>query len=364
MLSKEEIKKYLDYKELLYKHLNNAKTNRHLFRASEKGQFYQNYHWWRDAFYCCLPYLEDYPEIYTEAYHNYIDIFKTFESEMYDYKISRMIKNPSICADHYIHARIRISDEHEIWEQSWGNKQNDSVSMILIGIFLGESKGLKIIRNEEDREFIQLIIDYLIAVKPTENPSSDCWEEDEDLRSSTIGLVKLAFQSMKKLGFRVPQEEIDKCELFLDSMLPLETKNRFVDLALLVLPFLDITDDIQSKYIVRNVEKYLLVHNGEFLGVKRYIGDLYYNPNRDANPVGSEPAWVFGNLFLSYIYANNFNNIEIGRLFLDSTIRQFPDGELAEMILPNGEPNDNKPLSWTLSMCICCINLMLRKLHK
>ena len=80
--------------------------------------------------------------------------------------------------------------------------------------------------------------------------------------------------------------------------MPRESKEKFVDLALLSLiwPYDLLTKKSETEVILENVEYHLLREHG----VIRYKGDHYYNKNQDG--WSEEAEWTFGLSWLAIIY--------------------------------------------------------------
>lgn len=340
------------YKAMCFNSLNKLRTPQGYFRAS-LGKHYVNYTWWRDNFYCSLPYLQNYPELYRQGYHTYLDTFIRYEKELK--KFSSMIENPHTDVPfHYIHPRVNI-DGSEIWDQEWGYMQNDAVCYILIGIYLGEKAGLGIIRDDTDRWIIQLTIDYLKAIRFWETPDSGTWEENVELRSSSIGVCMKAFEYMGELGFDLGFGCIDKARVSLYSLLPYSTPTRFCDLDLLFLPYLNIVGGSMADYILANT--HLMLERPH--GIIRYVGDRYYSSDY-GNLVGNEAQWVFGFAYLSCIYYDK-GDTDKSKYYLDKIMNTWRDGDVPELVYANSSltsaiANDNKPLGWTCAMTIMAID--------
>jgi len=341
--------------------LDSLRKENGLFIASW-GSFYQLFCWLRDCFYESLSYLEDQPLLFQQTYHTILDYLIMLE-EKYS-KFSLMIKSPHPKYRYrYLHARVSAETFDEVHEE-WGNKQNDVCGELLYGIAIGIEKGLNIIRNEDDIRIINLLIKYVEAIEYWHDEDSGYWEEDEQVRSSSIGAIVAGLKAMKKLnipGIEIDEELIEKGVNALNELLPNETPTRFCDLAQLSLiyPF-DVVTEEQRDAILHNVEKYLLKEEG----VIRYIGDYYYNranyysANRykylnlyiEGDQDGNEARWIFGFAYLGQVYLK-LGLYEKASKFLGKIFERSEGGKVGELIFKGTKIlNENNPLGWSVSM--------------
>jgi len=348
--------------------LRSLRLSNGLYYAST-GDWYRRC-WVRDTFYCSLPELKFNPKYYEKTYHTLLDYYINVENKYQ--KFTWLIKDPYNKESYrFPHPRMTISLD-EIHEP-WGHKQMDAISMFLYGIYLGESNGLHIIRNDEDRKIINLIIKMFESIEYWHYADSGAWEENEEIRCSSIGAVVSVLTGIRILGFDVKQELIDKGHRTLNELLPRETATRDVDLNLLSLiyPF-NIVETRVARQIIANIEAKLLRDRG----VIRYIGDQYYNITGE--PDGS-PEWCFGLSFLSLAYytlgdinkAKHYARLVVDRTILndvnlpilDKNTGKFTDKTyIAKCVIPEmfypgtKEPNPNICLSWSNSMAILCLD--------
>lgn len=337
----------------LYENLKKLRLDNGLYIAST-GEFYRQFCWLRDCFYESLPSLTIEPRLYEQTYHTILDYLKMIEKK-YN-KFSSMIENPNHKeAWRYLHARIGADTFDEIHD-FWMNKQNDVCGELLYGIALGEQNGLDIIRDYDDVHMINLIIKYLESIEFWKDFDSGIWEEDEGIRSSSIGSCVAGLIAIKNLNnpnIIIPENLIMKGKIVLSQLLPNETKHRDVDMALLTLiyPF-NVVNEKQRDQILNNVEKKLLRE----YGCLRYIGDYYYNADY-SNLLGNEAQWTLGDLYLANIYID-MGNIEKGKFHLNRVLSKCPDGNIPELYV-NGVPNCNLILGWSNALAI----LALQKLN-
>ena len=338
--------------------LNQLRLPNGLYLAST-GSHYKKV-WIRDCFYESLPNLEDNPAAYKQTYQTLLDYFIGIEED--HQKITNMIKEPHNKSSYrYIHPRM-TPDLKEIWEP-WGYKQNDIIGEFLYGLYLGESAGIKIIRNDYDRYILSLLVKYLEAIEYWNDKDSGIWEEVEKINASSIGACLAGLTAIRLLDIEVNQHLLDKAHYKLNELLPYESDCRRNDLALLTLvyPF-NIINIPMARTIVTNIERKLLKERG----VIRYTDDQYYMKN------GKELEWCMGIAFLSlawetigdfdkaYYYARMLKDrcILDGVDVLDNGTVRRVFGSIPEGFYGGTDiPNPNTPLGWSNALGI----LVLRK---
>ena len=331
----------------IYNKLRTLRLSNGLYLASI-GEHYKKI-WVRDTFYCVLPELNRNPEDYKKTYHSLLDYYTNIELKYG--KFSWLIKDPNNKAGYrYPHPRMTI-DLDEIREE-WGFKQLDCLGEFLYGLWLGESNGINIIRNENDKYIINLVIETLGKLEYWNDVDNGIWEENEEIHASSIGACISGLTAIRLLGFKVKQEYIDKGHETLNRLLPRESETKNVDLALLTLiyPF-NIVEPRIAKQIIANVEAELLRERG----VIRYKGDLYYNTNKD-NPVGNEAEWTFGFAYLALAH-NQFGNKDKALYYINQLNKCYIDGNIPELFYSKTDiPNENNPLGWSLASTIMAID--------
>ena len=325
-----------------------------LFAASRKGiDTGYDKAWLRDNFYECLAFevIGDYQTVH-ETYRAILDIFKKHE-----YKIDYAIAQKPEYTHQYIHPRYNPETFDEYWEE-WGNKQNDSIGCILFEIGRIESRkpGL-LIENKDDRRVVQKLVWYLSTLEYWHDPDSGMWEENQEVHASSVGACVAGLTAVKRIkGIEVPDELIAKGEETLERILPRESEQKFVDLALLSLiwPY-EVVTKKQTKEILENVEYHLLRERG----VIRYKGDHYYNKNPDG--WSEEAEWTFGLSWLSIIY-DHLGDKEKAKEFLDKAKETVTRKGLPELYFSNSTKyNDNTPLGWSESLFVVALHDLYEK---
>lgn len=266
-------------------------------------------------------------------------------------KINWAASNKPYATYQYIHARYHPETFEEYWEE-WGNKQNDAVGETLFLITSCELAGYTIAETEDDKSTVQLLINYLNNIEYWRDADSGIWEENQEVRASSIGAVVRALKTAKQLPYlHIPERMIENGEEALRNLLPRETENRFCDLALLTLIFpFEVTTEEETHEILRNVEYFLLRDKG----IIRYRNDRYYNNNKDG--YSEEAEWSMGLAWLAIIYAR-MGDKEKAKMYLmqaGETVNR--DGLIPELWYSHtSRPNDNIPLGWAESMYVVAL---------
>ena len=266
--------------KLIEQHLNileGLQYDSGLFAASKKGaETGYDKAWLRDNFYECLAFevLGDY-ETVRKTYRAILDIFKKHE-----YKIDYAISKKPAYTHEYIHPRYHPETFDEYWEE-WGNKQNDSIGCILyeLGRIKARQPGMSIL-DESDKQVVQTLVWYLATLEYWHDADSGMWEENEEVLASSIGACSAGLISIKNVeGMEEPDALLQKGAATLHAMLPRESNQKFVDLALLSLiwPY-DVVSREEAYKMPENIEYHLLRERG----VIRYKGDRYFNKNEDS----------------------------------------------------------------------------------
>ncbi len=275
-------------------------------------------------------------------------------------KIVWAVNNKPFQTWQFIHARYNPETFEEYWEE-WGNKQNDAVGEVLYLIADCENSGHRVVETEEERSLVQLLVNYLNAIEYWHDADSGIWEENQDVRASSIGAVVNALKHAAQLPYvTIPEGMIEKGESALRALLPRETSDRFCDLALLTLIFpFEVTTSEETKKILSNVEYFLTREQG----VIRYRNDRYYNNNIDE--YSEEAEWSMGLSWLAIIYAK-LGNVEKATEYLERAGKTVdPNGLIPELWYSHTtKPNDNNPLGWAESMYVVALVVVRKLLNK
>lgn len=357
-ISSQNMPKKLDYNEIINQHLATLEglmTPSGLFRASaaEVDTGYDKA-WLRDNFYECLAFvLLGRWGVVTKTYKSLLEIFLKHES-----KIEAAISEKPTDKSKYIHARFHPETFTEFWEE-WGNKQNDAVGAILF--MLGELEikyQQKIIETAAEKRIVQKLVDYLASLRYWEDPDSGVWEENEEVHASSVGACLAGLKSIGRLeDITVSSDLIQRGYETLTRLLPRESAQKFVDLALLTLIYpYEITNPTQTGKILANIEYHLVREHG----VIRYKNDHYYNKNHDGH--SEEAEWCFGFSWLALIY-NRLGDNAKAKYYLEKSFHTINrKGEVPELYFSNSdEHNANSPLGWAESMFIIALHNFQQK---
>jgi hypothetical protein len=295
------------------------------------GKFYLK-SWFRDNFYANLAYL-DQPEKYKQTMQTTLDYLIKLEDQ-YE-KLSWLIKSPEIKhGEEWRFIRARFTKHLTEIPEQWGDYQVDILPEVLYGLYLGKIHNIEIVRNDRDREIIQMLVDILEAIECYKAEDNSLWEEQRKLCSASVGSCLAGLSCAKLMGYRVNQELLDNIHYALNDLLPNESPNRDCDLAQLSLiyPFF-ILDTDRANQILNNIENKLATKHGS----ARYKGDYYYNiANKDQAEVegwyydedinileGNEATW---SMYLSFaslahnILGNKEKAIEYAYRMIEETV--------------------------------------------
>ena len=350
----------LTYGQLVKQHLKILKNLQYksgLFAASKKDidTGYEK-SWLRDNFYECLAFevIGDWDTV-EKTYSSLLKVFLKHE-----YKIDCAIRQKPEYKHEYIHARYHPKTFDEFWEQ-WGNKQNDSIGAVLFNISrLEHHHKRNILKNKEDVRIVNKLVKYLESIQYWCDKDSGMWEEDEEVHASSIGACVAGLREINNLPkINVPSELIDNGMQSLKDILPRESKNKFVDLALLSLIYpYNVVTARQRDEILKNVE-YLLLRKR---GVIRYKNDHYYNRNPDG--YSEEAEWTFGLSWLAIIY-EQMGKMEKAKKFVKMMLDTTTDAGIPELYFSNSKVhNQNNPLGWSESLFIVALHDMNEKFIK
>ena len=317
-----------------------------VFTASLRDTFY-NKAWLRDIYFITLAFLET-GDIKTvqDAAKVLLTVFVKHKD-----KINWAIENKPREAWQYIHARFHPETFEEYWEE-WGNSQNDAVGEVLNLLVTLEQLGASVIETKEEKEMMQMIIDYLVNLEYWQDDDNGIWEENMEVHASSIGSCVAALKKAKEIDWlNVPEVAIERGEHALHALLPRESVTKFCDLALLTLiyPFA-VTTEEETLEILRNVEYHLVRDKG----VVRYKFDRYYNNNVDG--YSEEAEWCFGLSWLAIIYAERGEKEKAYYWLRRAKGTVTEKGEIPELYYSHTDrPNENTPLGWAESMYVVAL---------
>lgn len=313
-----------------------------LFVASPSNSTGYNNVWIRDNFYEALGFevIKRYGVV-VKIYRSLLDILLKHE-----YKIDYAIKEKPKHAYQYIHARYDPETGNEFWEE-WGNKQNDAVGALIFKIGDLESRGVKVLRNRNDKRIVQKLVHYLESVRYWEDFDNGIWEKEEELHASSVGACVAGLKAVSGI-VKVKQSLIRKGRETLNRLLPYETPERKIDLALLSLIYpYNIVSLKQRRQILRLVENNLV----RKMGLIRHQGDYYYHNG------SGEAEWSFGFPWLAIIYRNMKNYKKYAEYMKKTMMVMNEKGELPELYYAGtNQHNENSPLGWAQALYLVMMN--------
>jgi GH15 family glucan-1,4-alpha-glucosidase len=348
------------YEVLIRHHLGTLKDLQYasgLFAASSKSVATgYDKSWLRDNFYECMAFevLKDY-EVVERTYKALLQVFMKHEK-----KIDWAIMHKPDAKHKYIHARFHPETFDEFWED-WGNKQNDSIGAILFNIGYLEKHNIIVLETKDEIRVIQKLVKYLESIEYWHDKDSGMWEENEEIHASSVGACVAGLKKIRNVkGIHVPLSLIKKGQDTLNKMLPRESDEKFVDLALLSLiyPYNIVTAEQRDK-ILENVEYHLVKKHG----VIRYRSDYYYNKNKDG--FSEEAEWTFGFSWLAIIYRQK-GDYKKAKEYIKKAIKTINDkGQVPELYYSNEDKyNENTPLGWAESLLIVALHKMIKRREK
>lgn len=308
------------------------------FYIASLGPEYQ-YTWLRDNFYCSIPELWNNPEYYIQTYQTWLDYYKDIEGR---YTKFSSIINKQVVDHTYEFPHVKLNIDLTELSIGWNHLQLDTLGYFLFGIGTGIEHGLHILRNESDIQVLRNVIDLLGAIKYWSFAECGAWEEQNEVsRLSSIGIILAGLFKIQSC-VKVPFELLQKGLSVFMEMFPNETTTRQYDLAQLFLIYpMNLLTGTQKQIILNNIEKNLLRENG----VIRYLDDIYYNVNGEAE-------WSFGFAYLGIIYYQ-LGDREKAAYYYHKIIANSKDYNIPELYYSGtNTPNDNTPLGWSLALTI------------
>ncbi|MBI4087297.1 MAG: hypothetical protein HY434_00510 [Candidatus Liptonbacteria bacterium] len=303
--------------------------------------------WLRDHLYTTYSYYylgQPYFEKLIQGVRVAFDIFKQYRDKLIDLPEG----NPK--ASDFVHAKFDADTLKEITGE-WGHHQLDAIGLFLHMMGDLDFKHIKVIRDEEDLEILELLVLYLTEVRYWKNPDFGMWEEELNLHASSIAACVSGLEYVKRRGIiQVPQTLVNRGIAALGKILPNESLDlgtahgHASDMAQLSLIWPYNLAGQHAEEIMRRIasgEKPLAQKHG----LNRYWGDNYY---RSANGVSGE--WPMGFFWLS-IVCSQFHQMEDARKWFEQGVGQMVDGNIPELYM-NDHPNKHTPLAWAHAIAL------------
>jgi phosphorylase kinase alpha/beta subunit len=279
-------------------------------------------------------------------------------------------------------------------DDGWGHLQIDATSIFLLMLAQMTASGVAIVFTQDEVDFIQNLVYYIGRAYRT--PDYGIWERgnkvnhgNPELNASSIGMAKAALTAMDEFNLfgvngsdasvvHVMPDEIARCRMTLESLLPRESSSKEVDAALLsVIGFPAFA--IENLSLVERTRKKVVNRLEGPYGCKRFLRDghqtviedttrLHYEPKELKQFEHIESEWP---LFFTYLaldgifrddreqaaeYLAKLDAIAVERdgVKLLPELYYVPDAlVVAEKANPHSQlrqPNDNLPLVWAQSL--------------
>ncbi|MDP3778676.1 MAG: glycoside hydrolase family 15 protein [bacterium] len=296
-------------------------------------------------------------------------------------KMMRRIASPSDIPGGIIHTKCDADTLAEITtDDGWGHHQ-----LCWIGLFLHivadlDFKNVRVIRDSEDIDVMQLLVFYLRSVEYWHKPDYGMWEECKIRHASSIGAVTdgLSYVRRRRLTeIDVPESLIQCGEQALRDILPWESRDicgrehhrHCCDAAQLTLlwPYSVIVNPAHADQVLNQVVHGHPAQKGEIHklvqthGLNRYWGDDYYR-STEGRYVGISAEWSMFEFWISIIYSQRHNNAEAMDWF-GRGCRHIVNSAIPEAY-KNGKPNDQTPLAWAHAIALIAFQKLTSDQHK
>lgn len=283
------------------------------------------------------------------------------------------------------HVRFDGENLSELSER-WPHDQNDALGYFLWLRFRLVNLG-KYSLTAADEELFNLFPKYFQAIEYWQDADSGHWEENREVRNSSIGAVAAGLEEMKQLFENTKKNGLSNLDFLITQgrkslkALPAESKTRDADAALLFLIYpLQFLNANAEEAILQRILRKLM---GD-IGIKRYIGDSYWAPEykkklsesdrtRDwSEDIAArnafippekrgkvEAEWCMFDSIVSIIYGRRYLNNrreedrKLQTAYFNRALAQItPTGQIPEAYYIEDEskgeyiPNDHIPLAW------------------
>ena len=284
-------------------------------------------------------------------------------------KMMRRIASPIDTPNGLLHTKCNAATLEEITtDDNWGHHQ-----LCWIGLFLHivadlDFKNVRIIRDSEDIDILQILVFYLRSIEYWEKPDFGMWEECKIRHASSIGSVTEGLSRIRQRRLTeidVPDPLIQYGEEALKKILPCESQDNCgrnhhrhcCDAAQLTLlwPYNVIVNPINADEVLHRVMNGHHANNGEFHklvqthGLNRYWGDDYYR-STEGKHRGISAEWPMFQFWLSIIYSQRHDEEKAFYWFIEGC-KQIINGTITEAY-QNGIPNAQTPLAWAHAIAL------------
>jgi phosphorylase kinase alpha/beta subunit len=294
-----------------------------------------------------------------------------------------------------LHAKYdTVTGDTVVGDDEWGHLQVDATSLFLLLLAQMTASGLAIVFTIDEVNFVQNLVYYIGRAYRT--PDYGIWERGNkinhgspELNASSIGMAKAALEAMNGLNLfgvngdqhsviHVLADEIARCRVTLESLLPRESSSKEVDAALLsVISYPAFA--VEDRALVDRTRAKIIDKLQGTYGCKRFLRDGHQTVIEDTSRLHYEPGelkqfehieceWP---LFFTYLaldglfrgdrtqadtYLTQLKELVIQRdgVGLLPELYYVPETLIAaEKAAPSSQtrlPNENVPLVWAQSL--------------
>ena len=327
--------------------------------------------WWRDHLYATYAYwyLGEFKKL-MEGIWLVFDYLKGTDErgrKGQKRKMMRRIASPVDVPGGLIQTKCDANTLEEITtDDGWGHHQLCWIGLFLHMIADLDFKNIRLIRDGEDVEILQLLVFYLRSVEYWHKPDFGMWEECKIRHTSSIGAVTAGLGNIRKRRFvDVPDPLIQCGEEALRDILPWESRDNCghqhhrhcCDAAHLSLlwPYNVIVNPAQTDEILKRITVGHQADNGELHklvqthGLNRYWGDDYYR-STEGKYRGISAEWPMFKFWISIVYSQRHEDDAAIRWFREAC-KTIIDSHVPEAY-KNGKPNDQNPLAWAHAIAL------------
>lgn len=330
--------------------------------------------WIRDQLYCTFAYWYlDEIEKCRSGVQLVFDLFKRYKKKILR-RTSSLVEFPGAI----LHAKFHPDTLDEIVaDDAWGHFQLDAVGLFLYVVADLHFKNVPTVRDDSDKEVLQLLLCYLRGVEYWDSVDFGIWEECRIRHSSSIGavlggLVRLKAQRIKDVD--VPDSLINAGEKALRRILPYESRpdefrdhcnsrnhadelSHDCDVAQLSLiwPYHVVQELSEQDFILDRLISGHVTDGGrrhrllQTHGFNRYWGDDYYRSTEGKfKDISAE--WPMFKFWISVIYSQRHEDGKAAHWFREGC-RDIIDNKIPEAY-QNGRPNDHTPLAWAHAIAL------------
>jgi len=298
---------------------------------------------------------------YLESWETFLDYLVLCEKKYG--KFSYLIEMPDEAEEFHIRWGVSGNDE---CEREWGHRQFDAWGMALIAI---SKEADVLLGNDKYRHIVGLFVEALIAQRFWETSDCGAWEENHEIRQSSIACAASGLVDIEKhypeLASQI-NHAVNKSITVIREFGTNETEHRNADLAQLHGVWFGVPRRVMSRTqgnaIIKNIESKLVRENG----VIRYENDEYYNINSrvtlytyrglfnaqaEGKLNGNEAEWTLG--FPTLILAYAACGMQPPKHYLNKmkTIAGSNNGVIPELYYSGTNIcNLNKPLGWACNL--------------